>query len=329
MIKVSEQSGSLDTLLGRLRGVRSLGGGRWVALCPAHDDRRPSLSIRATPAGRILLHCFAGCATEAVLEAIGLSWHDLFACRFLPRLPRRSSRGPYLSSVPPLRSRESGRDDDVIRTRLWQMWDQAVPLDHPQARTARLYLAKRGLRLEDFPDLPKLRFHPKLIYREGGIHVGAFPALLAMVEHPLHGLVALHRTYLSPEGTKAPVTSPRKLTPPVFVGATRGAAIRLFPLSSVLVVAEGIETALSAAKLTGLSAWASVSAGGLEALMVPQGVNVVLIAADHDSRGLTAALNLAERLLRSGLRVRLAVPPYPGNDWNDVLIEVQQARPTV
>jgi hypothetical protein len=53
-------------------------GDTWTALCPAHDDRRPSLSIREGRDGRVLLKCWAGCDTAAVLRALGLHWADLF-----------------------------------------------------------------------------------------------------------------------------------------------------------------------------------------------------------------------------------------------------------
>ncbi|WP_297477415.1 hypothetical protein [Ferrovum sp.] len=65
-------------LLSRLEGVKETGPGRWVAKCPAHDDTSPSLSIRELGDGRILLHCFAGCAATDVLAAIGLTLSDLF-----------------------------------------------------------------------------------------------------------------------------------------------------------------------------------------------------------------------------------------------------------
>jgi hypothetical protein len=68
---------SADTLLSRLDRVRKTGTGRWVACCPAHGDKAPSLSIRELPDGRVLLHCFAGCPTESVLGAAGLSFGDL------------------------------------------------------------------------------------------------------------------------------------------------------------------------------------------------------------------------------------------------------------
>ncbi len=68
---------SIQNLLDRLEGVKETGYGRYVARCPAHDDRSPSLAIRETADGRILLHDFAGCETEHVLEAVGLTFTDV------------------------------------------------------------------------------------------------------------------------------------------------------------------------------------------------------------------------------------------------------------
>ncbi|MCL1826002.1 MAG: DNA primase [Betaproteobacteria bacterium] len=69
---------NVEPLLSRLDGVKETQSGCWVARCPAHEDRRPSLSIRETDDGRLLVHCFAGCETPDVLAAIGLSLPDLF-----------------------------------------------------------------------------------------------------------------------------------------------------------------------------------------------------------------------------------------------------------
>jgi hypothetical protein len=66
-----------DRLLGGLEKVRRIGQGRWTARCPAHEDRAPSLSVRETDDGRVLMYCFAGCQTEAVIDALGLRWEDL------------------------------------------------------------------------------------------------------------------------------------------------------------------------------------------------------------------------------------------------------------
>jgi hypothetical protein len=73
---------SITALLDRLDAVRQTGPGRWIARCPGplheHGDRRPSLSIRETGDGKLLVRCFAGCDTEAVLQALGLTWAALF-----------------------------------------------------------------------------------------------------------------------------------------------------------------------------------------------------------------------------------------------------------
>ena len=68
---------SIDTLLSHLDGVSETGPGRYVARCPGHDDRSPSLAVRDCGDGRILLHCFAGCETEDVLAARGLTFSDI------------------------------------------------------------------------------------------------------------------------------------------------------------------------------------------------------------------------------------------------------------
>lgn len=68
----------IDALLTRLQRVRQTGAGHWTALCPAHADRSPSLSIHETRDGRILIHCFAGCGPGEILSSVGLTFSDLF-----------------------------------------------------------------------------------------------------------------------------------------------------------------------------------------------------------------------------------------------------------
>lgn len=68
----------IDALLCRFDGVKQTGRDTWIAKCSAHIDRSPSLSVREAEDGRILVHCFTGCATEDVLDSIGLTFSDLF-----------------------------------------------------------------------------------------------------------------------------------------------------------------------------------------------------------------------------------------------------------
>ena len=67
---------NLNTVLSRLEKVQRIGNDRYKAICPAHDDRSPSLAIKDDE-GRLLLHCFGGCETLDVLSAIGLDFADI------------------------------------------------------------------------------------------------------------------------------------------------------------------------------------------------------------------------------------------------------------
>jgi len=68
----------IEQLLSSLLKVRKVGIGRWIACCPAHNDSKPSLAIRETDDGRVLLHCFAGCSANEIVSALGIEMADLF-----------------------------------------------------------------------------------------------------------------------------------------------------------------------------------------------------------------------------------------------------------
>lgn len=61
----------LDELLEKLEGVKPRGAG-WIALCPAHEDSSPSLSVDETDDGNLLLNCHAGCTFESIAKAVGM-----------------------------------------------------------------------------------------------------------------------------------------------------------------------------------------------------------------------------------------------------------------
>jgi hypothetical protein len=65
-------------VLSRVQGAKPKGRG-WVARCPAHNDRTPSLSIDQGDDGRALLHCHAGCTHDAIAAALGIERRELFA----------------------------------------------------------------------------------------------------------------------------------------------------------------------------------------------------------------------------------------------------------
>jgi hypothetical protein len=59
---------TVEEVLSRLQGVRRSGRG-WMARCPAHPDRTPSLSV-AAEGDTLLLHCFRGCSFAEILGAL-------------------------------------------------------------------------------------------------------------------------------------------------------------------------------------------------------------------------------------------------------------------
>lgn len=66
-----------DNLIHSLDGVRETGQDRWIAKCPAHEDKTPSLAIREVD-DRVLIHCFAGCSVYEIVSALELELSDLF-----------------------------------------------------------------------------------------------------------------------------------------------------------------------------------------------------------------------------------------------------------
>jgi len=99
---------SADTLISRLRSVKQTGAGRWMASCPAHEDRRPSLNVAEKSDGRVLLHCFGGCGAADVLVAVGLDWNAVMPERIntLSRESEHRGRKRYRSEPRPFNAHD-------------------------------------------------------------------------------------------------------------------------------------------------------------------------------------------------------------------------------
>jgi hypothetical protein len=191
-----------------------------------------------------------------------------------------------------------------------RLWYEALPATGTVVET---YLSRRGL---DGPLPPTIRFSPRLWHAETGQH---WPAMLAAVARwPGTRVVAVHRTYLTPDGHKASVSPVKKS-----LGPCSGGAVRLARFGGErLAITEGIETGLSVQLATGIPTWAALSAAGMRSLALPALplAGEVLIAADGDETGLRAAHSAAARWHAEGRHVWIAAPPR--GDWNDVLREV-------
>lgn len=84
-----------ETLLQSLEKVRQTAPGRWVARCPAHTDKGPSLSVRETDDGKVLVHCFAGCSTHEIVSAVGMTVDQLFPPREVQDQHFKPIRQPF------------------------------------------------------------------------------------------------------------------------------------------------------------------------------------------------------------------------------------------
>jgi hypothetical protein len=142
-----------------------------------------------------------------------------------------------------------------------------------------------------------------------------WPAMVALVTRDQERL-GIHRSYLMHDGSgKAPI-EPQKMT----LGAVRGGCVRLGPEAEHIMVAEGIETALSAMQVMNVTAWAALSAIGIANLKLPDLVREVTICVDGDHVSEKAAAQASRRWLLQGRQVRIVRPPA-NKDFNDMLME--------
>jgi putative DNA primase/helicase len=291
--------------------ARALGDARregrtWRCRCPLHGGR--SLTLRDGNDGRVLVWCFGGCDSRDVLAEL----------RRRGLLDGRSTE----YRLPSARTRQ--RDDLARTARALTIWREARPA---VGTIVESYLRSRGILLDAWP--AALRFHPRCPRPrdETGNFRLPLPAMVAMVDHVQRGPVAVHATYLRPDGSgKADI--PKEQQKAAF-GPIKGGAVRLGILCAGewLAIGEGIETTLSVATACGMPGWAALSVGGMRSLVLPREAMLLIICADHDASGVgeRTARDAAARWLGEGRHVKLALPPRAGLDFNDILRGVASA----
>lgn len=196
-------------------------------------------------------------------------------------------------------------DDQTRRDRLNSLWTASQALNGTDP--ASVYLASRGV-----PHSAScLRFHASCPKPHGE---GFGPAMLALVHGVEGNPVTIHRTFLATpqDGKRQRALMPGELPD--------GCAVRLFPSGAHLGIAEGIETAIAAAKRFGIPVWAAINATMLAKWVVPHGVEQVTVFGDCDPAygGQAAAYALAHRLAaRHRIAVDVRIPQETGKDWAD------------
>ncbi len=287
---------TFNEIVSALHGKRS--GNGYLACCPAHDDKNPSISLEEGSDGKILFHCHVGCSQDSVMSAL--------------RSKGLMGQSSFTSS-----KRQSKSKTELALS----IWDESKEASHPAANPLQLYLDNRGLKNCTVPTT--IRLHPALPYYADGKMVGTYPALIAKITNQEGILVAVQRIYLTDDGHKAAVPEVKKS-----LGPMRGNAANLDPPSPVMAIAEGIETALAVRMATQLPACAAISAKGMEEVELPDQVQELHIFADKNASetGQKTAKILAEKLTNIGKKVFIHLPEEPipegqkGVDWLDVWV---------
>ncbi|RJE85454.1 DUF7146 domain-containing protein [Paracoccus onubensis] len=272
-------------------------GGSGLAPCPIcqpegrRDQRALSLTDRA---GALLTYCHkGGCAVWPELKRIGLT-------------------DGTAKPAPAIRS----HDDDPSRQVRWrkarELFAESIICEGTPAQT---YLEARGIIGLRFSKLQRsLRFHPEAFHAPTGQRL---PAMIAQIRSPKGHALGVHRTFLAPDGSgKADVICAKMM-----LGPSRWGAVRFGPDAPVIALAEGIETALSVSRASRLTVWACLSTSGMKAVVLPPlpAAAIVVICADHDPAGLSAAEDTAKRLEAEGRAVSIIHPQTEGEDFNDIL----------
>jgi len=223
-----------------------------------------------------------------------------------------------LVDIAPLDKVKIQRTDKDKREAMNKLWRSGIPITTTDP--VGIYLSKR-CGITTYP--PCLRFVPRVKYYDE--RPSWHPVMVAMVMAPNGSPAILHRTYLTTDGRKAAVASPRRMMSGT---VTSGSAVRLMEPTDMLGIAEGIETAFSAHALFGVPCWAALNAGMMMTWQPPETVERIVIFGDDDPgfAGQAAAYGLARRISGNQwkVEVRIANQAYAvptGTDWNDIFQE--------
>jgi putative DNA primase/helicase len=262
-------------------------GGRGMARCPCHDDKRPSFLVKDGHTAP-LFKCFAGCNRREIVAAL-------------------RDRGLLHGRDPARRVRTCARDSEIEQEaarklecakKIWRQAQQTVP-----GTVAEQYLRNRGIVT---PIPPSIRAGDS--FDRGGC---PRPRLVAAVQSADRRLIGVQETFLTAEGKKAPIANSRLIT-----GTLGDGAVRLAKAGAELGLAEGIEDALSVMQLTGTPCWCSLGAGRLDRVAIPDDVHELIVFADNDDVGRRAAERVVEAHQKkrrdSGTPLRVCpVPSHP------------------
>lgn len=281
----------LSAVIGQSIKLRRAGR-EWTGLCPFHGERTPSFTVNDDKG---FAHCF------------GCGWHGdvadfvagLAGCGLREAVERLGAGDLPVATVPTAPA-EPERDTTAEAILIWR---SAGPI---AGTPAEAYLRGRGLdlRLPESLRFARLRYGKQIR-----------PCLIALVANAQDKIGGIQRTFVREDGSgKADVPAPK-----LSLGRIGGGAIRLAPAAGMLVVTGGLEDGLTLQQELGQAVWAATGEGNMATLVLPLGVQSVVIGADRDDSGEAHAKRAADAFALQGRSVRI-IRPMPGHkDFNSEL----------
>ncbi len=288
----------------RKTALRRAGGRALKGLCPFHREKTPSFHVYDAEGN---YHCF-GCGANGdtpdfVMNTENLGFMDALRWLGAADLPDYD---------PAERAREREQEEADRREAVKHARAFFADAVSPEGTAGERYLLARGIRL---PVAPTVRFGMVPSWRndETGAWGRRRPALVCGCQDETGTFMAAQRIFI--DGPR-PAAAECKLS----IGALKGAALRLGPVQSEIVVAEGPEDGLSVAQeLPGSSVWVPCGTGLMPFLRFPDEVRTIILAGQNDNPGRRAVEIATAAFEERGLEVKSMWPAPQYGDWNDML----------
>jgi hypothetical protein len=271
-------SGPVEDVVQRLNARRS--GKSWIATCPAHEDNNPSLSIDEGADGRALIRCHAGCDTNKVLSALGMTPRDLFPRDCQSNVNGAAASGPQ--------SESKARSTKTLN---WRVCVEAFTEKHVER------LAKwRGYSMEFCSSLREDAF------------VGLYSGCIAFpVRDPAGNVVAVH--YRLKDGSWRYYPQGAKVRPLVIGELVAGEPVHIFESQW-----DGFAFMDVSGEHSGVIVTRGASNGGLASGLIPER-STVYVWTQNDEAGEKWQKDICNSVKATVKRARIQAPHKDLNDW--------------
>ncbi|WP_346906741.1 CHC2 zinc finger domain-containing protein [uncultured Roseibium sp.] len=294
----------------RLKVKLTRQGPEWTGCCPFHQEKTPSFTVNDAKG---FFHCF-GCHVHGDIldwwqKAEGLNFNEA-RDRLRNEAGELTTNFVRHTEIPSPSIDESAlQKQKEART----IWRESQPL--PGTIGERYLRHARQIGIDALPNC--LRFHPGLM--PDPRHSERCPAMITGVTNSHGKLVAIQRTFLRLDGSgKAAFSAPKRSLGPVGQGV-----VRLASAETILGIAEGVETGLSAMELFSVPVWC-VLGSNLARVELPNSVGRVVVFADRGRAGEDAAAKARYAFRSQGRKVVVRFPEI-GEDFNDELRAIRNA----